>query len=439
MRMTRRDLLRLASVSLSASVSGWLPALAQEAANHPQRRRACILLWLNGGPSTIDLWDLKPGHANGGPYRPIDTNVPGLRISEHLPRLAQRANRLALLRGMSTREADHGRATYLMHTGYMPSGAIQYPAIGALVAKELERPEQDLPNFVSIAPSRLLNQAAYDSGFLGPQYAPLIVGEAVGLQFGPQQPGQDIDAALRVQNLALPRGVEPQRARARVSLLDQLEADFIASRGDNGPAQSHRSAYRRAFTMMNSASVQAFELAREPDAVRDRYGRTLFGQGCLLARCLVEVGVPFVEVTLDGWDTHVQNFNAVRGLARILDQAFATLLDDLHDRGLLATTAIMCMGEFGRTPRINANQGRDHWANSWTTVLAGGGIRGGTVVGRTNDAGTEVTDRPTSVSDLLATLGLALGIDIATQNQSNVGRPIRFVDAAARPVREVLA
>jgi len=191
--------------------------------------------------------------------------------------------------------------------------------------------------------------------------------------------------------------------------------------------------------MMNSASVQAFELAREPDAVRDRYGRTLFGQGCLLARRLVEVGVPFVEVTLDGWDTHVQNFNAVRGLARILDQAFATLLDDLHDRGLLATTTILCMGEFGRTPRINANQGRDHWANSWTTVLAGGGIRGGTVVGRTNDAGTEVTDRPTSVSDLLATLGLALGIDIATQNQSNVGRPIRFVDAAARPVREVLA
>jgi hypothetical protein len=315
--------------------------------------------------------------------------------------------------------------------------------LGSLVSKELERKEADLPGFVSIAPSRFLNTAAYDSGFLGPRYAPLLVGENAAIVAAP---GQDVARSLRVQDLDLPQGVDMGRGAARVKLLDEMEEDFLAER--SAPASlSHRTAYQRAVRMMRSKAVKAFDLDGEPAKLRDSYGRNLFGQGCLLARRLVERGVPFIEVTLSnapgaggiGWDSHQNNFDAVKSLSQVLDAGFATLIDDLKTKGLLDTTTIVWMGEFGRTPKINGSKGRDHWASSWATVLAGGGIKGGQAVGKTSKDGMTVEERPVSVVDFLATVGQAVGLDIKKQNPSNVGRPIRFVDPGAKPVKEVLA
>jgi hypothetical protein len=434
--LSRREWLRLTSLGFAgASLSGWLENLAGATAAHPARKRSCILLWMSGGPSQMDTFDLKPGHKNGGPVKEIQTSAPGVRISEHLPRLAKQMKRMAIVRSMSTREADHARATYLMRTGRAPGGPIQYPSLGSLVSKELERPDAELPGFVSIAPSRLLNAAAYGPGFLGPRYAPLIVGENGGFR-----PGQRGDAAraLRVQDLDPPVEVGARRADARLGLLDDLNQEFLAERSAT-PSLSHRTAYRRAVAMMRSAAVKAFDLDDEPARLRDAYGRNLFGQGCLLARRLVEKGVPFVEVGLPGWDTHQNNFDAVKRLCGILDPAWATLMDDLADKGLLDSTLIVWMGEFGRTPIINGNKGRDHWAAAWSTVLAGGGIKGGQVVGASSTDGMAVAGQAVRVPDFLATVGKALGLDVTRQNNSNVGRPIRFVDPGARPIQEVLA
>jgi hypothetical protein len=436
---SRRDWLRLATAgALAPCVSGWFENLARAAAPNPARKRACILLWMNGGPSQMDTFDLKPGHKNGGPFKEVATAVPGVKISEHLPLMAKQAKRMAIVRSMSTKEADHGRATYLMRTGRAPGGPIQYPALGSLVAKELEPKDAELPSFVSIAPQRFLSAAAYSSGFLGPQYAPLVVGEGGG--FGPQA---DVGRALRVQDLDLPGNVNQKRSSARLEMLDEMEQDFLADRSGL-PSVSHRTAYHRAVAMMRSPAVKAFDLDDEPAKLRDRYGRNLFGQGCLLARRLVERGVPFVEVTLanvagtPGWDTHQNNFTSIQSLSKVLDPGFSTLLDDLADKGLLDTTTVVWMGEFGRTPLINGGNGRDHWAVSWSTVLAGGGIKGGQAYGKTSTDGMEVKENPVSVPDFLATVGQALGLDISKQNPSNVGRPIRFVDPGAKPIKEVL-
>jgi hypothetical protein len=443
--LSRRDWLRLSSAGVVGfSMSGWLEALAADAAKHPQRRRSCILLWMNGGPSQTDTFDLKPGHANGGPFKEIATSVPGVRISEHLPKVAKCMDQMVLVRSMRTKESDHGRASYLLRTGRVPSGPVQYPTLGSALSKELGNPEAELPNFVSIAPYRFLSPAAYGPGFLGPQYAPLVVGENMG--FGPQQ--QDYDQALKVEDLDLPGGVSAKQAATRVQLLDEMEQDFLSRR--SGPAGlSHRTAYQRAVALMRSAAAKAFNLKEEPMSVRDGYGRNLFGQGCLLARRLVEHGVPFVEVTLSsapgvnngiGWDTHQDNFNIVQKLSQVLDQAWAMLMNDLRQRGLLDSTLIVWMGEFGRTPKIVRNQnGRDHWANSWTTVLAGGGLKRGGVIGKTSKDGMEVTERPVSVPDLLATVCQALGVDSMKQNASNVGRPIRIVEPTATPIKEIVA
>jgi hypothetical protein len=446
--LTRREWLTLTAAGVvSYSMSGWLQNLAAGTANHPQRRRSCILLWMNGGPSQIDTFDPKPGHVNGGSFRPIATSVPGIQISEHLPRLARMAQDLAIIRSMSSREADHGRATYQMRTGYLPTGPVQYPTLGSLFSRELERPGAELPNFVSIAPYPFFSPAAYGPGFLGPQYAPMVLGDDQQplIPIPGSQPANYEDG-LRVPDLDLPAGVSVQRAANRAELLNEMEHDFIASR-PGLPAQSHRGAYQRAVTLMRSAATRAFDLDEEPARLRDRYGRNLFGQGCLLARRLVERGVPFVEVTLAtlgnltlGWDTHINNFDSVRRLSEVLDPAWATLMIDLKDRGLFDSTLIVWMGEFGRTPRINPQGGRDHWANAWTTVLAGGGIRGGQAHGRTSADGTTVeSERPTSVPDFIATIARALGIDGTRQNLSNVGRPIRLVEPSGRAIAEVLS
>ncbi|MBS0208188.1 MAG: DUF1501 domain-containing protein [Planctomycetes bacterium] len=438
--LSRRDWLRMSTLgALGGSMSGWLGALAARAATDTRRTKSCILLWMNGGPSQIDTFDPKPNHENGGPFKPIATKTPGMQIGEHLPQLARWSDRLALVRSMTGKEADHGRASYLVRTGRAPEAAIQYPAFGSVMAKELGNPTAALPNFVSVAPYRATNLAAYNSGFLGPSYAPFIVGD-VTPALAQQQAADSYQSALRVADLVPGRAIAARRQLSRLDLWRGMEASFVAGHPDI-PGQSHQAAYERAVRLMDSAAASAFDLEQEPEKLRDAYGRTLFGQGCLLARRLIERGVPFVEVSLGGvnsggmgWDTHVGNFDTVQRLCGVLDPAWSTLMRDLQDHGLLDSTLVVWMGEFGRTPKINGTAGRDHFPLAWSAVLGGGAIQGGQVVGRTSDDGTTVTDRPCAISELLATVCQALDIDPHKTNPSNAGRPIHLVDYDAQPL-----
>jgi hypothetical protein len=436
--LSRRDLLRLgAAGAIGLPLSGWLAPLAEAAASNPRRRRSCILLWMAGGPSQMDTFDLKPGHRNGGPFQEIKTATPGIAISEHLPKLARHTDRMVLVRSMSTKEGDHGRATQYLHTGYLPQGPIRYPTLGSLVARELASEESALPSFVSIDSSQIFPFTS--SGFLGPRYAPLVLGTS-GFR-----PDEGYEKTLRVPDLKPTGDITREQADARIALLAEMQKDFSAHHPGAG-AHSRQTAYDRAVRLMQTRAARAFDLDEEKPELRDRYGRNLFGQGCLLARRLVEEGVPFVEVAMSrvdgapiGWDSHGQNFDAVKRLSAVLDPAWATLMDDLKEHGLLDSTLIVWMGEFGRTPQINGQMGRDHYPNAWTTVLAGGGIKGGQVVGRTSRDGTAIEERPVRVPDLLATVCLALGIDPQKQNMSDVGRPIRIVEKGAVPLEGVVA
>jgi Protein of unknown function (DUF1501) len=428
--LTRRGWLQC-SLGAGMSLSGWLPRLAAQTAADPRRLRSCILLWMSGGPSQTDTFDPKPNHANGGPFVAIATGVPGIHIGEHLPRMAQQMDHLALVRSMRTREGDHGRATYHLRTGYAPQPPIEFPTLGSLVAREREQAEVDLPSYISIAP-QVAASGALSAGFLGPRFAPLVVGPTNGNGY------TERGGELRVQNVALAPGVNRDRFDERLDLLREMGTDFLDSRPGSGTA-SHQNAYQRAERLMSPAATQAFDLGRESTRLRDAYGRTRFGQSCLLARRLIERGVPFVEVALGGWDTHDDNFNAVRNLCNVLDPAWSTLLTDLQARGLLDSTLVVWMGEFGRTPVVNPRQGRDHYPAAWSVVLGGGGIRGGQVVGRTSADGASVVERPVSVPDLMATICLALGLDPTRQNMSGVGRPIRLVEPGFQALREILA
>jgi len=422
--------------AVAATGSGWLPALADSVGRSQQRKRSIILLWMPGGPSQLDTFDPKPEHANGGPFKPISTSVPGMQICEHLPKLSQWAKELAIVRSMSTKEGDHGRATYLMRTGQLPQGPIEYPTLGSLIGKEMKQQAGDLPSYVSVAPYRFLSPKAFGPGFLGPQYAPLEVGSG----------GYANGNSMQVRNLKPAQGVTESQARTRLGLLQEFETSFQRSHPDASVA-SHRAAYRQAIRMMDGQASESFNLSKEPSALRDSYGRNQFGQGCLLARRLIERGVPFVEVSLFrvpnaqvfGWDTHTQNFPATRRLCEVLDPAWATLMHDLKQRGLLEDTMVVWAGEFGRTPRINGVVGRDHYPAAWSAVLAGGGIRGGQVIGETTPDGMRVKDRKVSVPDFLSTVCHGLGVDPRKQNMSNVGRPIRLVDPTAQPSKEALA
>ncbi|MEZ6061087.1 MAG: DUF1501 domain-containing protein [Planctomycetaceae bacterium] len=431
--LTRREYSKICLASaFGLSFSKWLPALAADAAAM-EPGRACILLWMGGGPSQLDTFDPKPNHRNGGPVKAIDTAVPGIRISEYLPELAKQMNDMVLLRGMTSKEGDHGRASQLMLTGYRPLEAVRYPSLGALIARELGRPDSELPNFVSISPFRFGGVGG--PGFLGPKYAPLTVS------------GNSSDpttrANLTVENMLPPAHVDADAMKNRFDILKFLQEEFNA-RVDSEAALAHQANYERAMRMVETQGRNAFKLDDEPDALRDAYGRNRFGQGCLLARRLVERGVPFVEVSLTSggnafsWDTHNDNFSQVKGLCDVLDSAWSALMNDLRDRGMLETTTIIWMGEFGRTPIINQNTGRDHFPVAWSTVLAGGGLNGGQVVGDTGESGMEVEDSPIHVSDFYATICGALGIDYQTQNISDLGRPVSIVETGGQPISQVL-
>ncbi|MCA9230587.1 MAG: DUF1501 domain-containing protein [Planctomycetales bacterium] len=437
-KLSRREMLRCAGLGWGASCASWLPALAAEVAADPRRHRHCILLWMNGGPSQTDTFDMKPGHANGGEFKEIATRAPGLRFSEHLPKLAEHAERLAVVRSLSTKEGDHSRGTHLVRTGHPPAGGVAYPSIACALAKQLATASSKLPNYVSVAPQSQVSPASFGPGFLGQRYAPAIVGGAAGGAASAASDSAEI-VDLRLEHIEWPAGVEARQAARRMELWNELQGSFLRDhRGESFLA--HDALYRNAADMMRPEVRQAFDLGAESDTVRRKYGAGSFGQGCLLARRLVERGVPFVEVALGqglAWDTHQDNFNQVRRLSEELDAGWANLMTELAERGLLESTTILWIGEFGRTPTINGNAGRDHFPSAWTCVFGGGGIQGGQAFGKTSDDGNVVEENRVEIGDVLATLCAAMGVSPSEENVTPAARPIKL--AEGKPISDILA
>jgi uncharacterized protein (DUF1501 family) len=369
---------------------------------------------MQGGPSQFETFDPKPDHENGGETKTIKTTVPGIEIAEHYPHVAASMQDIALLRSMTTKEGNHQRATFLLHTGYVPTNSVKHPTLGALVSQQLPNPECELPSFVRIG-GRFAN--AGGGGILGIDFDPFSVDS-------PDRPPA---------NTALASGSD--RFTRRLGLLSRLEDDYAAS-GAAQEVADHRKLYAKASKMVLSSQMKSFDLAGEPDKVREAYGRTQFGNGCLLARRLIEEGVTFVEVSAGNWDTHQDNFERTKDLAGQVDRPFAQLVADLRQRGMLDKTLVIWMGEFGRTPRVNGRGGRDHYPRAFNVALAGGGIRGGQVIGRTDRGGVEVADRPVTVHDLFQTFCKSLAIDPAKENMSSIGRPLKVVDGG-EPVNEL--
>jgi hypothetical protein len=423
-RIHRRELLALSTAGVAgASLSGWFGGLAARAAGQPRRTRSCILLGMDGGPSHVETFDPKPDAPAGvrGDLEAIHTSVPGILVGEKFPQVAALMQHGAILRGMSTREADHGRARIDLHTGYRPgAGGVTYPGLGSTVSAELGEVDAPLPNFVVIGEPLNKYDVVRDPGYRGPRHQPVVL----------------TDLSRGLEN-AEPPG-PPAKFDRRTRLLGQLEQEFVSAH-PAPPAQAHQAGLNAALRLIRSDRRGAFDLALESEASRRAYGECDFGQGCLLARRLVEAGVPFVEVYLANWDSHSGDVAArTRTLMSQVDAGMSALVRDLADRGLLDTTLVIWMGEFGRTPRINTTGGRDHYAKAWSTVLFGGGLRGGQTIGATDGQGATVTERPIPVVDFLATVCKILGIDYTREVVAPGGRPIRIVDHDERLIAELL-
>jgi uncharacterized protein (DUF1501 family) len=398
-RVSRRTLIKLAGAAAGGGLIGPIGLHADEL---KKGGRSCVLVWLGGGPSQFETWDPKPGTPNGGETKAIGTSVTGVQVAEHWPRLAKSLDRWALVRSMTNKEGAHERATYQLHTGRRPTGSLKFPNIGSVAAEMLGRPDAELPNFVSIGNT-------IGSGFLGVHSQPFIVHKAGALP----------------DNVA--HGVSPEQLQRRLSQVREQNALF-AQAGAKSLADEQQGLYSQATRMILSPKLKAFQLDGESDKTREDYGRSQFGQGLLVARRLVEAGVPFVEVGRGGWDNHQNIFSAVPKMAAEVDQGLAALADDLRQRGLLEKTLVLCMGEFGRTPKINARAGRDHWPKTFSLLLTGAGIRGGHVIGKTTPDGTDVADEPVVVEDLFQTICAAIGIAAGDTLEAPNGRPIKIVD-----------
>lgn len=430
-RPSRRELLRVGVAGLGASlVWGWASgpfssARAEDGSGRtivagaarsvrPARARSCILVWLGGGPSQLETWDPKPGHANGGPTKAIDT-AGGFQIAEHFPRIAKELGDGAVIRSVTSPEGDHSRASYLLHTGYRQVGVLTYPSLGAIASSELGRDDAELPHFVSIGGS------SYGAGHLGVRHSAFTISD-------PTKP---------VPYMQFPDGVDRERFRDRMRLLNVLDSSYLADKRGEFLA-GHRTVRQKAIHLLDSPSANVFDVRNEPEETREAFGGTSFGLQALMAARLVEKGVPFVEVHHGGWDTHTNNFTAVANRAQSLDPAVATLLSELRAKRLLETTLVVVTGEFGRTPRINRNVGRDHFPRCFSVLVAGGGIAEGAVIGSSSDDGMEVADRPVTVPDLYATVLTLLGIDPEKEVRTNVGRSVKLTDAGT-PIADLIA
>ena len=421
--MDRRTFLGSAmqgSATLGAGAWG-LNALRQPALAEVLKRqeKRVILLWLAGGASQLETWDPKPGRPTGGPYRAIQTAVPGIQISELMPKMATRLKDTAIIRSLNTKDGSHGSGARLMHLGRRDEPNLKYPDLGAVLARELGRADSPVPDYVSFyTATEGRGNAVGQSGFLGARYAPMSLTTENKPPYLSRQ--ESISVADHQQRAELQALLSERFARKR-----QLPA-----------VGSHQEAYARVRGLM--ASEALFDISQEPEKLRERYGPTLFGQQALVARRLIEAGTPFVKVSRAWWDSHGQNFETHLELVSELDHVMAALLDDLEERGLLENTLVLTLAEFGRTPTINGSLGRDHFGNAWSVSLSGCGIKGGSVYGKTDKDGQTVAEGEIGAGEVFATIYQALGID--HQKDYHLGaRPIPLTDPGIKPVAEVLA
>jgi hypothetical protein len=428
--MNRRHFLQHAAgmSALALPGLGFYTGLRAAETTLKKANKSLVIFWMGGGPSHMDLWDLKPGASTGGEFKPIKTSASGVEISEVLPTVAKQMQHLAIVRSLNSGEADHRRGTVKMNTGRAPSPVVNYPAVGSILSSQLTSKDAALPGFIGIGGTA----QSIGPGFLGSLYSPFTV----------QNPGQP------PENIRLPNslGGNDQEKEARMKRRQGLFTAVENSFGDRlypdvrtdkeraavgSVAQAHETVYTKAFDLTVSKLKTVFEVRSEPRNVIDAYGgeRNNFGMGCLLARKLVEGGVTCVEIDLGGWDNHQNIFQTIRnGNGPRLDQGMGTLVKELADRGKLKDTVVMWMGDFGRTPRINDNGGRDHWARGWSVVIGGGGIKGGQVYGSTTKDGMDVDQDKCGVGDVFATVFAALGLDPTTQVRDNLGRPMGIAE-----------
>jgi hypothetical protein len=433
--INRRHFLRhMAGFSLMAAPSfQFVRGLAAAENKLKKDHKSLVILWMSGGPSHMDSWDMKPGKSTGGNFSPIKTSAGGVQICEHLPTVAKQMKHLSIVRSLVTNEGSHERGRTLMHTAYAVNPAITFPSIGAVTAQQIAPKEMSLPGFISVS------GASEGPGFLGMAYAPFSV----------QNPGSPPNNISLPGDLGKDEPTRLVRSDFRRGYLARVENNFT-SLGHGTAAQAHTDIYKKAFDLTFSKAKNVFDLKVDGDKPIDpktleMYGNDSFGRGCLLARKLVDAGVSCVEVDLGGWDNHNNIFNALHnsgtrgGLLDRLDKGMGALVADLVDRGLWKNTVVVLMGEFGRTPKINQNGGRDHWARCWSVVVGGGGIKGGMVYGSTDEDGTSVKDNPCSVGDLYATLYSALGINPDTEIRDPLGRPRKISgEKPGKPISALL-
>jgi uncharacterized protein (DUF1501 family) len=422
--MTRRGFLgglALAGASTFAADMTRLNALAapEIASELKSRQKRCILLWLAGGASQLETWDPKPGAITGGPFRSIQTAEPGVRISELLPKMAERIKRTCIIRSLNTRNGDHGSAAKIMMRGRKDEANLSYPDLGAVLARELGQADSKVPDYVSFYfATEGRSMAPGASGFLGARYNSM-----------------DLYTSMIPENIRKAAAISDLDHKERGDLRDLLSKQFERGRSAAALA-SHNQAYERVRGLM--ASEKLFDINQEPQKVRDRYGPTLFAQQALAARRLIEAGVPFVRVGRAWWDSHGQNFETHEELVTELDHVMSTLVDDLKERGLLQDTLIVTLSEFGRTPQINQQLGRDHFASAWSSTLTGCGVKGGSVYGKSDETGNRVVDGEIGAGELFATIYRALGIN--PQKNYYVGsRPVPLVNPGTKTVQAVLA
>jgi hypothetical protein len=380
-----------------------------------EREKSLIVLWMAGGPSQLETWDPHPGTKIGSETKAIDTKLPGVQIAALFPRMAEEWDCLNVIRSLVSKEGDHERGTYLLKTGFRPVPKLVHPALGAMLAHKRPAEKLEIPAYVSLGGSQWPGRG----GYLGDEYDAFRI----------YDPGRNI------QNMRA--RVPEDRQQKRLKNLEVLSNAFAKGRPFADRKTLHQEMQRRALTMMGSEQLKAFELVDEPTATLDAYGDTPFGRGCLVARRLVEQGVRSIEVNLGGFDSHANNYEAHKQNARILDPAFAALLKDLKDRDLWQSTAVLCIGEFGRTPVINPLDGRDHWPKGFSCLIGGGGMKQGLVIGETDPSGqkTDPTD-PIEVQDLYATLFHLFGVKPSEEMETPIGRPMRISDG--KPIQRLL-
>jgi uncharacterized protein (DUF1501 family) len=416
--ISRRGFLR-AGAALACGFAG-LSAFADQVR---KAGKSCILLWMDGGPSQFDTFNPKPDSPSQGPAKAISTSLAGVQFAEYWPKTAQFMDKIALIRSMKSKEAEHDRAIALARTGYPLTPALRYPTFGSVVAMKRADANFDLPAFVRIGKPRIATRDV-DHGVLGVKYSAFKIDEPGKLPPN-VTPGSSADVLQR-----------------RLKLAGRFDAEFARAGGSEAVSEK-QAVYDRASLFVLSPRFGTFDLARESDKLRDAYGRSSFGQGCLLARRLVEQGVSFVEVIStgsrndQGWDTHHSGFADTPPLCAETDPAYAALLTDLAERGLLENTLVVWMGEFGRSPKFKPDGGRDHYPTGWITALAGGGVKGGQVIGATDKNGIDVTDRPVGISDLFVSFCKVLGIDSTEEYKTSDQRPIALVEGG-QVIRELL-